>query len=95
MASDAAQRGWPARHNAPRLLTRGALRAHLGELPWAEIDARIKAGQIPGPLWGLPATDPRARWDRRAVDRALDLASSLPATLEQDEALLDKALGIR
>ena len=80
---------------AARLLTRAALRGHLGGLPWAEVVARMERGQLPRPLWGLAADDPRARWDRKGVDRALDLASSLPATLEADEALLDRALETR
>lgn len=78
-----------------RLLTKPALRVHLGGLPWDEIQTRMKNGQIPLPLWGLAPEDSRARWDRKSVDRALDLASSIPATLEADEALLDRALGTR
>jgi hypothetical protein len=79
----------------PRLLTRTRLRAYLHDLKWAEIDARMKRGQLPGPLWGIPADHPDARWDRRAVDRALDAASGIPASIEVDEAALDRALGIR
>ncbi len=77
----------------PRLLTKSDLRAHLGGLPWAEVAARIEKGQLPRPLWGLAPDDVRARWDCRAVDRALDLASSIPVTLEAAEDFLDRALG--
>ena len=78
-----------------RLLTRAALRAYLGGLPTAEIDARMQTGSLPRPLWGIDAGDCRARWDRRAIDRALDHASRLPATVEAQEEILDHALGIR
>lgn len=81
----------PAR---PRLLTRAQLRAHLGALPWAEIAARMEQGRLPRPLWGLAPEDGRARWDRRAVDRAIDAASGIPATIEEQEAALDRALGL-
>jgi hypothetical protein len=79
---------------APRLLTRANLRAYLRDLTWREIEARMLRGQIPGPLWGLATDDPHARWDRRAVDRALDAASGIPASVEAEEAALDRALGI-
>jgi hypothetical protein len=78
-----------------RLLTKADLRAHLGSLPWAEITDRMERGQIPRPLWGQSPENARARWDLRAVDRALDLASSIPLTLEAEEEMLDRALGIR
>jgi hypothetical protein len=78
---------------APRLLSRTGLRGYLRGLTWREIEARMQRGQIPGPLWGMPADDPQARWDRRAVDRALDAASSIPGTLEAEVAALDRALG--
>lgn len=79
---------------SPRLLSRAALRARLGGLPWSEIAARMERGQIPGPVWGLAPDDPRARWDSPAVDRALDAASGLPATIEADEAALDREFGL-
>lgn len=82
-----------AERPSPRLLTRAALRARLGCLPWVEIEMRMRRGQIPGPLWGREAGDPHARWDGKALDRALDAASGLPATVEADEAALDRALG--
>ena len=76
-----------------RLLDRVALRAYLGGLPWAEIAGRIEAGRLPRPLWGLALEDKRARWDRRAVDRALDDASGVPVTVDAASAALDRALG--
>ncbi|SHK23597.1 hypothetical protein SAMN02745194_04511 [Roseomonas rosea] len=79
---------------APRLLTRAQLRCYLGGLDWSAVSQRIANGRIPGPLWGLAPTDPAARWDRRAVDRALDAASSIPASIEDDARSLDRALGL-
>ncbi len=79
---------------APRLLTRGAMRAYCGGVSWAAIADRIARGQLPGPLWGLPADHKEARWDRRAVDRALDAASGVPATLDQQTLEMDRALGL-
>ncbi len=79
----------------PRLLTRTALREFLGSIPHAEIDAWIKRGKIPGPLWNLLPDHRLARWDRCAVDRALDAASNLPGSIEAGTAELDRAFGIR
>jgi hypothetical protein len=78
-----------------RLLDRAALRTYLGGLPWTEVVARIEAGRLPEPVWGLDPGDRRARWDIRAVDRALDRASGLPGTIEAQEKELDRALGLR
>src|ERR1700726_4085251 len=60
-----------------RLLTRAMLRAFLGNMAWPEVCVRMKRGQIPKPLWGVPADDKTARWDSRAVNRALDRASEI------------------
>ncbi len=78
----------------PRLLTRADLRSYLGMISWAECKLRMERGQIPNPLWGLGPSNKDARWDRRAVDRALDDASAIPPSLEAQERLLDRALGI-
>lgn len=79
----------------PRLLTRTALRLYLGSLPLAEIEHRMKHGLLPQPLWDLAWDHPLARWDRAAVNRALDRASRMPATLEAQGEALDRALGLR
>jgi hypothetical protein len=79
----------------PRLLTRAALREYLGSIPHAEVDALIKRGKIPGPLYNLAADHKHARWDRCAVDRALDAASNLPGSIEAGTAELDRAFGFR
>ena len=77
----------------PRLLDRAELRVYLGGLPWAEVSARIERGKLPRPLWRLELNDKHARWDRRAIDRALDAESAIPASLEAQEQALDRALG--
>jgi hypothetical protein len=79
----------------PRLLTRAALREFLGNIPHTEIYGWIKRGKIPGPLWNLPPEHRNARWDRCAVDRALDAASNLPGSIEAGTAELDRAFGLR
>ncbi len=78
----------------PRLLDRGRLRGYVS-LPWAAVHEAIAKGRLPGPLWGLPPDHALARWDRRAVDRALDEASGVPASVEDGTAALDRALGLR
>lgn len=78
----------------PRLLTRPQLRAYLGNIAAAELDARMAKGRLPKPVWGLEPGDKAARWDRRAVDRALDRASGIPGSIEADMQLLDRALGL-
>jgi hypothetical protein len=65
----------PAR--SPRLLSRAALRAYLGGITATELGERIAQGRIPTPIWGLKPDDRAARWDQRAVDRALDAAGAL------------------
>ena len=83
-----------AEHRVPRLLDRAGVRALLGNLAWTDVLNRIERGQLPGPIWGVAAADKAARWDRVAVGRALDAASRLPASIERDEAFLDRHLGI-
>jgi hypothetical protein len=39
--------------------------------------------------------DKTARWDRHAVDRAIDAASGLPLSVEVGTAFLNNALGFR
>ena len=80
--------------SAARLLTRAQLGSYLGGLPWAELAARIAAGKLPRPLWKLDLVDKNARWDVRAVDRALDAESGVPATIEAQERALDRSLGL-
>lgn len=79
----------------PRLMPGPALRAYLGGLTAAELRQRVAEGRLPKPLWGLEADDKRARWDRAAVDRALDRASGLPANDALGTSALDRALGLR
>lgn len=79
----------------PRLLTKAELREVLGKIAWSEVCARMERGQIPKPIWNVPAEDKAARWDLRAVDRALDSASSIPGSIESDLAALDRAIGFR
>lgn len=78
----------------PRLLTRAQLRAYLGEISFAEVERRMASGRLPRPLWGLAASDKAARWDRRAVDHALDRASAIPGSVEADVQILDRGLGL-
>lgn len=78
-----------------RLLTRTMLQTLLGNLPWAEVTARMDRGQIPKPVWGIDPREKTARWDSRAVNRALDRASAIPNSIEADIAELDRAYGIR
>lgn len=80
--------------STPRLLTRADLRAYLSGLPWADVRERMERGKLPQPMWRLDPNDKNARWDRRAVDRALDAESAIPATLEAQEHALDRALGL-
>jgi hypothetical protein len=77
----------------PRLLTRAQLKAYL-QITEPELALRMTRGQVPGPIWGSDVDLFSARWDRRAVDRALDRASGAPATVESDSEALDRALGI-
>jgi hypothetical protein len=58
----------------PRLLSRVALCAYLGDLPWSEVAFWIESGYLPGPLNGASVLDKNARWDSKAIDQALDEA---------------------
>jgi hypothetical protein len=78
----------------PRLLTRTQLRGYLGGISLTELDRRMTSGRLPGPLWGVAAADKAARWDRRAVDHALDCASAIPGSVEADVQILDRGLGL-
>lgn len=57
----------------PRLLTRADVRALLGSISSSTLARWIAAGTVPGPLAGT------TRWDRKAVEAALDRASGLGA----------------
>jgi len=84
--------GW--RWGAPRLLTRNQVRAYL-QVNDGELTERMRRGQIPGPLWGSDPALANARWDRFAIDRALDRASAIPAHTDAAMEELDRALGLR
>ncbi len=79
---------------APRLLKREQLRAYL-QVPDAELQSRMDKGQVPGPLWGCDAALSSARWDRHAVDRAVDRASAIPSHIDAAVEELDHEFGIR
>ncbi len=80
------------RWGAPRLLKREQLRGYL-QVDEAELADRIARGQVPGPLWGCHADLPNARWDRHAVDRAMDRASAIPCQVTADTEDLDREFG--
>ena len=70
----------------PRILTREEAAAYLG-LGVSAFDMRVKAGKLPKPL---PADIyGRARFDRGAIDRQLDLDSGLTDSkgIDASEAL--------
>lgn len=69
----------------PRLLTRTELCAYL-RISDSTLHRWIGERIIPGPIGGTQ------RWDRRAVDRALDAASGI-VTESRSEQELDRALG--
>jgi hypothetical protein len=79
----------------PRLLTRQTLRAYLGGLPWSTVQQLIAERRLPQPLWKKDTADETARWDRKAVDQALDAASGVVMTVEEQTAMLDRAMGFR
>ena len=60
---------------APRLLTREQAAAYCG-LSVHGFSEWVKTGRLPGPIRGT------IRWDRKAIDAALDQASGLQATLQ-------------
>jgi hypothetical protein len=60
-----------------------------------ELTALMRHGQLPGPLWLCDPALPSARWDRVAVDRALNRASAIPASIDAAVEELDRALGTR
>jgi hypothetical protein len=82
------------RWGAPRLLTRQQVRAYL-QVTDPELSDRMKAGHIPGPLWGSDAALANARWDRTAIDRALDRASAIPSHIDAAMEELDRGLGLK
>ena len=61
----------------PRGLTRDDAAAYCGLTPEG-FDGWVKRGIVPGPI---PGTQ---RWDRKAIDVALDRASGLESPLEED-----------
>jgi hypothetical protein len=83
---------WPRAWGAPRLLTRNQVRSYL-QITDADLVARMARGQVPGPLWGTDADLADARWDRQAVDRALDRASAIPSIVDAGTEELDRAFG--
>jgi predicted DNA-binding transcriptional regulator AlpA len=60
---------------APRLLTREQAAAYCG-LSVHGFSDWVKTARLPGPIRGT------VRWDRKAIDAALDRASGLQATLQ-------------
>jgi hypothetical protein len=60
---------------APRLLTRGQAAAYCG-VGQTTFTAWVRLGIMPGPV---PRTH---RWDRKAIDAALDAQSEIDAKLE-------------
>ncbi len=59
----------------PRLLTREQAAAYCG-LSVHGFSEWVKTGRLPGPIRGT------IRWDRKAIDAALDQASGLQPTLQ-------------
>lgn len=62
---------------APRLLTREQAAAYCG-LSVHGFSDWVKAGRLPGPIRGT------IRWDRKAIDAALDVLSRIDAKSEGD-----------
>jgi hypothetical protein len=58
----------------------------------AELTQRMARGQLPGPLWGCDPALLSARWDRHALERALNKASAIPISDAAGEEELDRAL---
>ena len=67
--------------NWPRLMPRAQVCEYLGGVSVATLNRWVSAGRIPGPIDGT------TRWDRLAIDRALDRVSGLeqPADAEGSE----------
>jgi predicted DNA-binding transcriptional regulator AlpA len=61
-----------------RLLTRAQAAAYCG-LSCAAFSDWVRRGRLPGPIAGT------ARWDRRAIDTALDNASGLVTNLKHED----------
>lgn len=66
----------------PRLLTKEQAAAYCGYSP-SSFARHVDAGTFPGPV---PATH---RWDRKALDRALDRASGIPSRNSAEDALAE------
>jgi hypothetical protein len=88
------QTAWPAAWGAPRLLRRAQVRAYL-QIEEREMADRMRRGQLPGPLWGCDPELPSARWDRQAVDRAVNRASAIPDHTVAATEELDREFGFR
>ena len=61
----------------PRLLSKTGAAAYCGLTPGG-YDAWVKAGRLPGPISGTH------RYDKKAIDAALDRLSGLTAAAEED-----------
>ncbi|CAO4153229.1 hypothetical protein [Methylorubrum aminovorans] len=72
---------------APRCLTRAQAAEYCGCETVEAFDGWVRKGIVPGPITGTH------RWDRRAIDRALDRRSGLisGATTSIDEWLAENA----
>ena len=72
---------------APRCLTRAQAAEYCGCDTVEAFDGWVRKGIVPGPIVGTH------RWDRRAIDRALDRRSGLlsDATQSIDEWLAENA----
>lgn len=64
---------------APRLMSGSEAAAYCGLVP-ASFSAWVAAGRLPRPLPGT------RRWDRKAIDLALDKLSGIEAPLSQEDA---------
>lgn len=85
---------WRADWGAPRLLSRFQVRAYL-QLTDRELADRIRKGQLPNAIWGCDPALPSARWDRQAVDNALNRASAVPLGEKALIEELDRDWGLR
>jgi len=77
----------------PRLLTRAQVRSYL-QIEDAELQHRMRHGQVPRPLWGCDSDLPNARWDRNSIDRTLDRASTITSSDIAATQELDQAFGL-